>query len=221
MGPLIYELIRSKEVDFYIPSEDDYQSHYKDFAKRIARDNDPNSCEKLLEFLRDEPKRHAMERWDEFDLRWMPSLGDASRIPATARNRIIVSEVNGMLHFRVFNSDGTMVLNTDETKLKDETKQVKPDKLINHLRTQLKASPIEKARVIPLVKEIVYPAVKPIIVAAEKRENRPESLLLADRTQREIAEAATRRFRTTRVNVHEYSRPPRITTTSSCPKTST
>ena len=66
------------------------------------------------------------------DLRLMPSVNDVSGIPTEGRNLVIVADVNNVLHFRIFERDGRMGVDTDETKLKNETGQ------INDLRDQLK-----------------------------------------------------------------------------------
>ena len=56
--------------------------------------------------------------------RWMPALRDVSRIPEKGRNLVIVADVMSVLHFRVFDGDGTMVVNTDETRLPGKVQEI-------------------------------------------------------------------------------------------------
>jgi hypothetical protein len=53
----------------------------------------------------------------EFDLRLIPSLGDADDIPMTGRSQFIIANVRGVLHFRIFENDGRTVVDTDESRL--------------------------------------------------------------------------------------------------------
>ncbi len=48
------------------------------------------------------------------DLRLMPGLNDPEPIPVRDKNVVIVATVKGVLHFRLFNSDGVKVADTDE-----------------------------------------------------------------------------------------------------------
>jgi hypothetical protein len=92
-----------------------------------------------------------------FDLR-LTSLEDASGIPTAGKSLIIVATVKKVLHFRIFDGDGRMVVDTDETKL---ATQAGP---IDELRKQLEnvgppheLTESEKARVIAAVTAIVGP----------------------------------------------------------------
>jgi hypothetical protein len=69
--------------------------------------------------------------FDEYDLRLMSSVDDVGGIPKAGKSRIIVAEVKDALHFRIFDSNGRRIADTDETKL---TTQAKP---IDELRKQL------------------------------------------------------------------------------------
>ncbi len=78
------------------------------------------------------------------DLRLMPSVSDVTGIPSTGSSLAVVADVNHVLHFRVFDNEGKLVVDTDEKKLmtveKDEKKLVDPDaetdekKLAEHAR---------------------------------------------------------------------------------------
>jgi formylglycine-generating enzyme required for sulfatase activity len=67
------------------------------------------------------------------DLRLMSSVNDVSGIPTEGKRLIIVAAVHDVLHFRIFDSDGEMVVNTDEKRLTDQAQQ------IESLRKQLES----------------------------------------------------------------------------------
>ena len=58
-----------------------------------------------------------------YDLRLMSPANDVSGIPTEGKNLIIVAAVNRVLHFRIFDGDGQVVVDTDEKRL---TKQARP-----------------------------------------------------------------------------------------------
>jgi len=89
-------------------------------------------------------------------LRLMSSLNDVSGIPTAGESLIIVAAVNNVLHFRLFNGSGKMVVDTDEKKL---TKQAR---LVEDLRKQLESlwpphelTRSDKDRVVTAVTSIV------------------------------------------------------------------
>ena len=66
-----------------------------------------------------------------FDLRLMSSVNAVSAIPAVGKNLIIVAALNAVLHFRIFDAESKMVVDTDETQLTEQAQ------LIEDLRKQL------------------------------------------------------------------------------------
>ena len=52
-----------------------------------------------------------------FDLRLMSSLNDVSGIPTENKNLIIVAAVNKVLHFRIFDDHGKVIVDTNEKEL--------------------------------------------------------------------------------------------------------
>jgi WD40 repeat protein len=91
-----------------------------------------------------------------FDLRLMSSLSDASRIPAEGKDLIIVAAVGQVLHFRIFDGEGKVVVDTSEKGLPAQAHRIEA------LRGQLqglwpphKLTRIEKELVIPAVTSIV------------------------------------------------------------------
>ena len=70
---------------------------------------------------------------DLLDLRLMSSLNDVSSIPTDGKNLIIVAAVNNVLHFRIFDDDGKVVVDTDEKMLTEQARQ------IEDLRKQLES----------------------------------------------------------------------------------
>ena len=57
-------------------------------------------------------------------LQLMPSVKDVSDIPTEGKNLIIVAAVDQVLHFRIFDDDGKMVVYTDEMRLTGQTRQI-------------------------------------------------------------------------------------------------
>jgi hypothetical protein len=68
-----------------------------------------------------------------FELRLMSALDDVSGIPTEGLNLIIVATVDQVLHFRIFDRDGKMVVDKGEKRL---TERVQP---IEDLRNQLES----------------------------------------------------------------------------------
>ena len=58
------------------------------------------------------------------DLRLMSSVNNVSGIPTAGKNLIIVAAVNNVLHFRIFDGDGKMVVDTDEKRLTEQARQI-------------------------------------------------------------------------------------------------
>jgi len=58
------------------------------------------------------------------DLRLMSSVKDASDIPTDGKDLIIVAAVDNVLHFRMFDRDGKVVVDTDEAKLPERARQI-------------------------------------------------------------------------------------------------
>jgi hypothetical protein len=56
-------------------------------------------------------------------LRLMSSVNDVSGIPAEGKDLIIVAAVNGVLHFRVFDADGKVAVDTDEKRLTEQVRK--------------------------------------------------------------------------------------------------
>jgi subtilisin family serine protease len=67
------------------------------------------------------------------DLRWMSALNDVSGIPTEGRNLIIVAAVNHLLHFRIFDGDGKLVVDIDEKSLADQAQPI--EELRKHLES--------------------------------------------------------------------------------------
>jgi protein-glutamine gamma-glutamyltransferase len=61
---------------------------------------------------------------DERDLRLMSSVDGVSGIPTEGKNLIIVTAVDQVLHFRLFDGDGRRVVDTDEKRLTEQVRQI-------------------------------------------------------------------------------------------------
>jgi hypothetical protein len=57
------------------------------------------------------------------DLRLMPSVNHVSDIPKVGKNLIIVAAVDNVLHIRIFDGGGNVVVDTDEKRLTDRARQ--------------------------------------------------------------------------------------------------
>jgi hypothetical protein len=86
----------------------------------------------------------------------MSAVNGVSRIPTEGKNLVVVAVVDQVLHFRIFDGDGKMVVDTDEKRL---TERVRP---IQELRNQLERlwpshelTGNEKGRVITAVTSII------------------------------------------------------------------
>ena len=91
-----------------------------------------------------------------FDLRLMSSLNDASGIPTEGKDLIIVAAVNNVLHFRIFDGDGKVVVDTDEKTLTEQTRQIEAlRKQLEGLWPPYELSRSDKGRVITVVTSIV------------------------------------------------------------------
>ena len=91
-----------------------------------------------------------------FDVRLMSSLSDASGVPTEGKKLIIVAAVNNVLHFRSFDGNGKLVVDTDQNRLTEQTQQ------IEDLRKQLesfwpphKLTKSDKGRVITAVTSVI------------------------------------------------------------------
>ena len=89
------------------------------------------------------------------DLRLMSSLNH-NGIPTEGKNLIVVAAVDNMLHFRIFEGDGKVVVDTDETRLTEQARQIKDlRKQLQSLWPPYELTTSEKGRVITAVTSIV------------------------------------------------------------------
>ncbi len=85
---------------------------------------------------RDQPyiaQRFAVANTSPFDLRLIPALKDVQDIPKAGKSLIILADVKGQLHARVFDDAGKMVADADETRLSKTSRKF----AIRSLREQL------------------------------------------------------------------------------------
>jgi pimeloyl-ACP methyl ester carboxylesterase len=62
---------------------------------------------------------------DGYDLRLMSWVNEVSGLPRKGKNLIVVAAVRNVLHFRIFDSDGETVVDTDENRLTGKVPQIK------------------------------------------------------------------------------------------------
>lgn len=90
------------------------------------------------------------------NVRLIPSLNDLSMIPTDGKGLTIVANVNHVLHFRIFDIDGKVVVDTDEKKLKDQNQKVADlRKQLERLWLLSDPGKREKLRVIAAVNSVV------------------------------------------------------------------
>ena len=58
------------------------------------------------------------------DLQLVSSMNDVSGMPREGKNLVVVAAVSQALHFRIFDSDGKTIVDTDENSLKTKTEQI-------------------------------------------------------------------------------------------------
>jgi len=91
-----------------------------------------------------------------FDLRLMSSLNDVSDIPTEGKGLIVVAKVNNVLHFRIFDGDGKVVVDTDDKKLPEQRQHIEDlKKLLERLWPRHELSRVDKGPVTLAVKSIV------------------------------------------------------------------
>jgi hypothetical protein len=100
-------------------------SERRDRAARLARLKTAlYRLEESFQLLRD------LYSWGMYDLHFFSSVHSASDLmtiiecPTKDKNLIIIAAVQNVLHFRIFDTDGKMVVETDENRLPDKTQQI-------------------------------------------------------------------------------------------------
>jgi len=118
-------------------------------AKKISADKD-------AWFKTPEGRWVKGDKQSPCDLRLMASVKNVNEIPKGGKDLIIVAAVNNVLLFRVFDSDGKMVVDTDEKRLPGQAPQIEElKKQLAGLWPLLELSGTEKNRVITTVASIV------------------------------------------------------------------
>ena len=92
----------------------------------------------------------------EFDLRLMYSQSNVSSIPTSGTNLVIVANVNDVLHFRIFDADGKVVVDTDQTRLTTQAGSIEDLKRqLDGVRPPHELTRSEKDQVVTAVTSIV------------------------------------------------------------------
>jgi ABC-type polysaccharide/polyol phosphate export permease len=93
---------------------------------------------------------------DGYDLRLMSSRNDLSEIPRAGQRQVIVAYVDQVLHFRIINGAGKIVVDTDENRLPERERPIEDlRKQLETLQPPHKITESEKARGIAAVTSIV------------------------------------------------------------------
>ena len=91
-----------------------------------------DDVQRMVEYVKEKVESEQI-KYKNFDLRLMSSLNGVSGIPTEGKNLIIVAAVNNVLHFRIFDGDGKVVVDTDEKGLTRRPRE------IEDLRKQLES----------------------------------------------------------------------------------
>ena len=90
------------------------------------------------------------------DLRLMPAVNDVSGIPTAGKSLIILAIVDHVLHFRIFDGDGKVVMDTDEKRLTEQARGLEDlGEQLEGLWPPHKLTNSEKGQVIDTVTSIV------------------------------------------------------------------
>jgi NADH:ubiquinone oxidoreductase subunit E len=93
---------------------------------------------------------------DGYDLRLMSSINKVSDVQRDGKNLVLMAMVGQLLHFRIFDRDGKMVVDTDEQKLTAKAKQIEDLKVrLNKLWPPHQLSKGEKGWILDDVTSIV------------------------------------------------------------------
>src|SRR5262249_55448578 len=92
----------------------------------------------------------------EYDLRMIFPLNDVGGIPSEGKNCVIVADVNNVLHFRIFDSGGKIVVDTDESQIPAQKSTINElRKQLQKLRLPHELSACEKRQIITEITSIV------------------------------------------------------------------
>jgi hypothetical protein len=113
-----------------------------------------------------------------YDLRLMSSVKDMSAIPTSGKHLVIVAAVDHGLHFRIFDHDGKMVVDTDATQRTAQTPQVEDlRKQLENLWPPHELTTSEKGPVIDAVTSIVGHTPDPHVTPEAIRRSDPDQFI--------------------------------------------
>lgn len=89
--------------------------------------------------------------WDAagYELRLIPHAGAASDLPERGRGEVVVADVRGVLHLRIFDREGRLAADTDETRLARQASHLAHlRRLLDDLRDEPDPSPATRAEIV-------------------------------------------------------------------------
>ena len=131
---------------------------------------------------------------DTDTLRLLPNLGGVGEIPGSGRDEVIIAQVNGKLHFRLFDADGRMIIDQgDDTPGISAVKIGRLKQTLSDYWNVEEFTPQQKDDLIGAVTDIVGGARLYSTTATFAWAILVESVLLNEQLIRDVAEAATAR----------------------------
>ncbi len=129
-------------------------------------------------------------------LRWMSRVKNLSSIPTRGNDLFILADVDHVLHFRIFDAGGKIVVDTDEKRLKAKARQIEDlRRQLTDLWSAQQLTLSEEGRVINAVASIVgYTPANDIQEALKLAPEDPEVLLAAAVASEQKPDAAAARL---------------------------
>jgi hypothetical protein len=127
---------RAPSLDSVLVPSDDARLRRRlviQIIRRAQKEYTPLEISKMLRlqrcgfWLSPENVTSLLKRWAElrdtgFDLGLMSAVNDVSRIPTVGKSLVVVAAVEQVLHFRIFDGDGKLVVDTDEGRLTERVR---------------------------------------------------------------------------------------------------
>jgi hypothetical protein len=126
--------LRSQNDDYQVIADANYGKviQFKDFEIEAILSNQyaleevagRKGYDKLFQSHNFQVPKPDTQIYDGKGLTLLPTLNDVNGMPQTGRNLVVIAEVNQALHFRIFDSDGTKAVDTNEASLMGKGQEI-------------------------------------------------------------------------------------------------